>query len=145
MALQEDLNLVMGHVMTISRMILGERAALTPFAVVMTAPGDVLHISGDADREPADTIDRLTAACSAKAKAGEYRAVAIAYDVRIEAPGGTGPEDAVAVNFDHKDNASVVYCLPYGFSGGEITMKDPLTDQGEHLIFGQPSGIIRPD
>lgn len=153
MALQEDVKQVMGSLLAVAQLVLKQQGALTPFGVAMTTDGEILHLAGEDGIEPAEAIERLTAACAKSAKAGDYRATAIAYDVLITHPETGEERDAVAVNFDHRENASVIYCLPYGIAGGEVELEQPLTQQGEGRVFQNTAGgadgsggggIIRP-
>ncbi|MDT8287889.1 MAG: hypothetical protein RQ748_12335 [Elusimicrobiales bacterium] len=135
MSLQEDLKLVMGNLLAVAQMTLKQEGAVTPFAVALTAEGGILHLADEGTREPADAIERLTARCAQEAAAGAYRAAAVAYDVRVEHPDTGDMRDAIAVNFDHRENASVTYCLPYRIKGGDVELEQPLTQQGEGRIF----------
>ena len=137
MSLEEDIKLAMGNLLAIAQMVLKQQGALTPFAVAVTTDGEVLHLAGDDGLEPMEAIERLTAQCTQEAAGGTYRATAIAYDVRVNHPETGEERDAIAVNFDHRDNASVIYCVPYGIVGGELELEQPLTQQGEGRVFGR--------
>ena len=72
MALQEDVKQVMGSLLAVAQLVLKQQGALTPFGVAMTTDGEILHLAGEEGIEPAEAIERLTAACSKSAKAGDY-------------------------------------------------------------------------
>jgi hypothetical protein len=141
MNLEEDIKQVMGSLLAVAQMVLKEHGALTPFAVAMTTKGEVLHLTGEDGAEPVEAIERLTASCAREAASGNYRAVAVAYDVRVDHPETGEERDAIAVNFDHQENASVIYCLPYRIVGGELELEQPLTQQGAGQVF---SGAASP-
>lgn len=136
MTIQDDVKMVMGNLIAIAQLTLKQKGTVTPFAVAVTADGEVQQLSSDEGIEPDQAIERLTAQCIEKAKAGTYRATGIAYDVRLDHPDTGEERDAIAVNFDHRDNASVIYCLPYRIKGGELEMEQPLTQQGAGRVFG---------
>ncbi|PIW26313.1 MAG: hypothetical protein COW30_15740 [Rhodospirillales bacterium CG15_BIG_FIL_POST_REV_8_21_14_020_66_15] len=137
MSLQEDIKQVMGSLLAVAQITLKQQGALTPFAVALTTQGEVLHLAGEDAAEPVVAIERLTATCAHEAAAGAYRAAAVAYDVRIEHPQTGEERDAIAVNFDHRENASVIYCLPYRIKGGDVELEQPLTQQGERRVFAK--------
>ena len=136
MTIQEDVKMVMGNLIAIAQLTLKQKGTVTPFAVAVTTDGEVQQLSSDEGIEPDQAIERLTVQCVEKAAAGTYRATGIAYDVRRDHPDTGEERDAIAVNFDHRDNASVIYCLPYRIKGGELEMEQPLTQQGAGRVFG---------
>jgi len=71
----------------------------------------------------------------ARAAAGEFRATALVYDVRVQTPTQGVNTDAIAVALDHRDNYSVIVFLPYRLDGEKLTLGDMFAQRGTGEVF----------
>ena len=130
---------LLGAAVPFARQMLEEHREFYPFAVVLTAEGEISQVGAateDEQPESREVMALLEDVLRNDAATGELRATAIAYDVMIEPPGKETPQDAIAVALDHKEDYSVVVVFPYSFAeDGTLNLEDPFAMDGERRIF----------
>lgn len=127
----------MNSALPLARQMLQEHGEFFPFALAMNAKGQVVAVAARDETYPTseDLIRQLRQTFVAQAAAGEYRATALVYDARVQAPAKGVKTDAIAVALDHRDNYSVVVFLPYRLEGGKLTLGEMFAQRGSGGVF----------
>lgn len=129
-----------GAALGLAEHMLAKHGGFHPFGFVMKNTGEITAIAADdADERPrsASLIDLLKDGFRQGARHGEYKATALAYDVRITLPGAEEKSDAIAVALDHGDDYSVLVVVPYAVDEGQVIFGQALAQKGEGDIFRQ--------
>lgn len=138
---KDELNSLMNAVLPFARQMLAEHGEFLPYGGVITTQGEIVSIGASDGVEHSTSqklIDIMTESFQVKAKAGEYRATAIVFDVRIIDPATGHKSDAIQMNLDHMENMSISVLLPYKIeSKGSVTYGEMFTQQGDSQIFSQ--------
>jgi len=122
-----------------AKQMLQEHGEFFPFGLALNARGKIVAVAPYDQREhptSEDFIRQLKHVFGVQAKAGEFRATALIYDVRVEAATKGEKTDAIAVALDHRDNYSVVVFLPYRLEGEKLTLGEMFAQQGPGEVFG---------
>lgn len=124
--------------------LLAKYGEFFPFGAAMNPLGGISHVAGytGSERPPSsDVIDLLRSAFRLSGRSGEYRATALAYDVRVRAPDSDSDakSDAVAIELDHQDSYSVVVYFPYTLPEGVVEFGPPFAQAGSNEIFDSMS------
>ena len=109
-----------------------------PYGTALKRNGEVISISGYDDREQppsSDLIQLIKQGFVQGAKAGDYKATALVYDVRVSLPSSGHKSDAIAVSLNHESNYSVIVFFSYQVKNGELTFGEVFAQQGESDIF----------
>lgn len=104
----------------------------------MHADGRIISVAcydGEEFPKSTDVIRGLKDAFIAGARNGEYKATALAYDVRITLPSSSEKSDAIAVSLNHRDGYSIVVLFPYRIEDGSALIGTALAQRGEADIF----------
>ncbi len=120
--------------------LLAKHGEFFPFAATMNNLGGIAHVAGYTGSEQppsADVIALLKGAFREGARTSEYRATALAYDVRVQSPTNNAKCDAVAVELDHADEYSVVVYFPYTVNENRVEVGVPFAQEGSDEVFGQ--------
>ena len=110
-----------------------------PFGAIMDLGGGIIPQSsypGGEHPKSQEVIDLLREGMRAQAAAGDIKAAAIAYDVRLGAGNPAGMSDAIAVALDHREGESVIVAVPYRLQDGELEIGELFAEPGSHEIFG---------
>ncbi len=134
---QDDVELLMGHLLEPVREMLKESGGFLPFAAYLDKAKKVRKFIGEGKSEP----DELTAFFEEKlrgfAEAKKAVATAIVSDVRAVPPGKRKERDCVAFALDHAEAYSVVVFLPYELDEeGNAVFGELFAIDGENRIFG---------
>jgi hypothetical protein len=109
-----------------------------PYAMALKIDGKVASVASYDGREQppsADVIRQLKEGLRNSARAGEYLAAAIVYDVRVQLPSSKEKSDAIAVQLEHRDHYSVMVYLPYRLEVGKLIIGEPFASEGRHDVF----------
>lgn len=131
---------LLGQAVPMAGAMLTKHRAFLPFALSMSAQGDVAHVGVPMDEEHPGAqavMDRLEEALKLGVADGTLRAAALAHDITTTPPGRDEPQDAMAVALDHRDGYSVLVVFPYAFDAdGVLLIDDPFATEGEGRLFG---------
>jgi hypothetical protein len=134
-----DCDELLNFVMPFAEQMLSKRREFFPFGAAMRASGEIVPVQGRISRwrrpKSADLIRQIKDAFIDAARKGEYKATAVAYDMRVTLPSSGKQSDAIAVSADHRDGYSAIVVFPYSLDGGEVTLDVPLGYEGEADIF----------
>jgi hypothetical protein len=136
---KEDAELLMGTVLDIAEQLLAKNREFFPIGGGMKPNDEIVDFAAYDGREQPpsqDVIDMLRKGLQEGAIAGEYKATAIAYDVRATDPETGTKTDAIAIALDHRDDYSVVVFFPYAFAGDDLQFGTTFAQRGECKIFG---------
>jgi len=138
---KEEVQDLMNFVMPVAQDMLKKYGEFYPYGGVINSKGETVltGVHNENERPSSmELIELITKAFQTGAKAGEYRATAIVYDVRIVPPGSKEKSDAIAINLDHADGLSITVLLPYQIrEKGEVTYGTLFAQNGESKIFGK--------
>jgi hypothetical protein len=128
---------LMNTALPLAQQMLQEHGEFFPFALALNATGQVVAVAAhdQSYTTSEDLIRQLKQIFVAQAIAGEYRATALIYDVRVQAPTKGAKTDAIAVALDHRDNYSVVVFLPYHIEAGKLTLGEMFAQRGSGEVF----------
>ena len=104
----------------------------------MTPNGEVVSVAADTGSEQPpsqELIDLLKRSFRSAAKAGEYKATALIYDVRASTPSDGEVSDAIAVALEHKEDYSVIVLFPYKITDGELVFGQIFAQSGANDVF----------
>lgn len=136
---KEELENLMNATLPFAQQMLVEYGEFFPYGSVVTSKGEIVSIgASDGYEHPPSQklIDLMTENFRAKAKTGEYRATAIAYDVRVTVPSTGLKSDAIAIRLDHAEGLSVVVFVPYTLGTGQkITYGETFAQKGDEKMF----------
>jgi hypothetical protein len=136
---KDESKLLVDELLPFAQKLLSEHGEFFPFGATINVDG-VIGLAGAAtgdDHPPSsELISILRGAFAKKAKAGEVRAVAIAYDVLVQHPNASEKTDAVAIDIEHRDSYCVTVFFPYSLRGTEVTFGETFTIQGACHAFG---------
>lgn len=135
---KSDCEALLKSASAVAERMLAKHRDFHPFGTVMKSTGDIVAIAAHDDRErpsPADVIDLLTWAFQEGARAGEYKATALAYNGSIALADTEEKSDAIVVALDHRDEYSVIVVIPYRIEGGELALGRTFAKEGAGDIF----------
>ena len=119
--------------------MLSEYGEFYPYGGALDKKGKVISVAiDDGDEHPPSQrlIDLLVKTFQAQAAAGEYRATAIVYDVRVIPPGSNEKTDAICIELDHVDGVSLKVFMPYTIKGKNVVLYGEMfTRDGAARIF----------
>lgn len=138
---KEDAEALMNNLLPLAEKMLREHGEFYPYGGYMKVDGEIVHVGAKIDdaEHPASQplIDLLRKSFQEEAKAGEYRATAIVFDVRIKPPGSEEKTDAIQVCLDHRENYSVNVLFPYKISDGKLLFGKNFAQRGSDEIFAK--------
>jgi hypothetical protein len=136
---QEELEGLMTDSIAQAKRMLAEYGEFYPYGGAIDKKGKVISIEvDDGDEHPPSQklIDRLVGSFQSQATAGEYRATAIVYDVRVIPPGSTEKTDAICLELDHVEGVSLKVFVPYKIKRkNEVIYGEMFSRDGAARIF----------
>lgn len=135
---KEDAEKLMNAFIGFAVKMLNESGEFYPYGAAMLPDGETVAVAGyeGQDFPPSQAIiDLLNDGFQRAARAGEYKATAMFYDVRTTLPGTGTKSDAIAVALDHADDYSVVVYFPYKIDNGQASFGDVFAQAGANNIF----------
>lgn len=139
---KEEAQQLVDAVLPFAEQALSKYGEFYPFGAELSSAGKVAAAMGYNDQEhpsSAEVIAMLHAGFAAKAKAGQVRATALAYDARVQSPGAASKSDAVAIELEHRDGYNATVYFPYTMKGGVVSFATPFAAAGTHQVFGGAS------
>lgn len=136
---KDDAETLLGAVMPFAEQMLAKHGEFLPFGAVTKADGEITLVGGHdgGERPPSqDVIHLLADALRRGAAAGEYKATAIVYDVRLKPPGRDEVTDSIAAELEHRDGYSVTVCFPYHLVDGSPQLDPPFATANDRGLFG---------
>jgi hypothetical protein len=118
--------------------MLREHGEFFPYGAALKANGEIVSVAGYDGREqpPSTEIIRLIKRAFVQgAKAGQYKATALVYDVKVALPSSGQKSDAIAVSLNHRENYSVIVLRPYQLKKGQLTLGEVFVQKGEADVF----------
>jgi hypothetical protein len=110
-----------------------------PFGATMKPDGKEAMVGGGTGEEhpkSRDVIDLLQQSYRAQGAEGKIICSALAYDIRVVAPGTSTKTDAVAIDLDHRDGMSVTVFYPYTISADKkVVIGESWATVGDNATF----------
>jgi hypothetical protein len=131
----EDL---MNAALPFAHQMLREHGAFLPFGAAMRPDDEIVSIAsydGNDCPDARELIRLIKDGFIAGARAKEYKATALVYDVRVKLPASGEASDAIAVSLNHRDGYSIVVLFPYRLEKGELREGTAYAQVGEADIF----------
>ena len=136
---KRELDEMLSAVMPFAKQMLEKHGEFYPYGASMSTEGKISSVGGYTGSEhPKSTelIDMLKSAFRRDANAGKIRACAVVYDIRVVPPGQTQRTDAVKVDLDHRDGASIVVVYPYVIAPDKsVAFGQSFAEKGKNTIF----------
>ena len=136
---KEESQQLVDAVLPFAQQMLSKHGEFYPHGAELNSAGKVALVgahNGNEHPPSAELIDILHTGFAARAKAGQVRATALAYDVRVEPPGSSAKSDAVAIELEHRDGYNVTVYFPYAIQSGVVSFGTPFAAPGPHRVFG---------
>jgi len=136
---REDLDNLLSACIPFAKQLLEKRGEFFPFGCAMSPAGEISLAQGYDDKPDvnAQEIIELTLdGFRTGARSGEYKAVALCVDVRVNAPDGSGKTDAIRVTLEENGGEALNVFIPYhkgmmrGVAYGEV-----FACATEHIVF----------
>jgi hypothetical protein len=133
---------LMNDVLPLAERMLREYGEFYPYGGYLKPSGEIVHVgANDEDTEypkSKDLLYVLRDSFSAMAKAGECKATAIVFDVRIDLPVTHKKSDAIQVSLEHADGYSAEVFFPYEIGEDRrVTYGTTFAQEGNYGIFGK--------
>jgi len=141
---KDDADALLGAVMPFAEEMLAKHGEFFPFGAVMRSDREVSLVGGHDGRErppSQDLIDLLADAFRKSARAGEYLATAIVYDVRVTPTGLDEAMDAIAAELEHRRGYAVTVFFPYRLVGGSPKLDAPFATAEHRDLFGNSDAV----
>jgi hypothetical protein len=135
---KEESQTLMNSVLPTAKKFLEQHGEFFPFGAAMKPSGEIVVVAGYDGRErppSSDIIKFLMAAFVAAAGLKEYKATALAYDVKVNLPSSNKKSDAIVVALDHIERYSVLVICPYELVNGKLRMGEVFAQKGADAIF----------
>jgi hypothetical protein len=128
---QADMDNMLDAALPFAQQMLPKHGEFYPYAVSMSASGEVAMVAADVGKEKAASLDVLALLYEGLAsRTQELRAAAIVSDVKL----GSG-EDAIRVEIEHREGGVLAVVLPYKKSGRNVTYGNLAALPGERRIW----------
>jgi hypothetical protein len=112
---REDLDNLLSACIPFAQQMLGNQGSFLPFGCTMSQNGKI-SIAASYDDKPGvgaqEIADLLLEGFRRGAVSGEYKAIALCIDVRVDSPDGSGKTDAIRVTLEENGEAVNVF-MPY--------------------------------
>ena len=135
---KEDCESLLGFVLPFAEQMLARFGEFYPYGGAMLPNGEIVSVAGyDGHEHPPsnDVISLLKERFVHAAKAGQYKAAALVYDIRYRTSQNDEQSDAIAVSLNHRDGYSVIVIFPYRLDSGKPVLHAPVAQKGEGDIF----------
>ena len=126
---REDLNNLLSSCIPFAQQMLAKHGTFFPFGATMSPTGEISLAAGYDDKPGVDAQEIISLTLDgfrAGARSGDYKAIALCVDVRVDAPDGSGKTDAIRVTLEENGGEAVNVFMPYrkrmmrGVTYGEI-------------------------
>jgi hypothetical protein len=138
---KKDCENLMNSLLPLAERMLRDYGELYPYGGYMKPDGEIVHVGAedeDTDRPNSkDLFYVLRDSFTEVARAGQCKATAIVFEVRIDLPETTTKSDAIQVCAEHADGYSVEVFFPYKIEGIHLNYGTTFAQKGKHDIFGQ--------
>jgi hypothetical protein len=136
---KEESEALMNDLLPLAKRMLSDDGEFYPYAGLMRLGGDILHIGakveGTDHPDSRSVIELLTRKLKESVQAGEAKATAIVFDVRIVPPGKSEKMDAVQVSLDHAEGFSAEVFFPYSIEECGVVFQRTFTQKGDGTMF----------
>ena len=137
---KRDAQALLDEVLSFARVMLAKHGEFHPFGAYMKADGSIVHAGAmdpRTDRPHAtDLLDTLKAEYRARARAGDIKATALVFNVRVAPPDRGNRSDAIQVSLEHTDSYSADVFLPYEIrKDGNLVFGEMFAQKGERTVF----------
>jgi hypothetical protein len=136
---REDLDNLLSACIPFAQQMLTKHGTFYPFAYGMSPAGEI-SMAASYDDQPGVTTEQifrlLVDGLRAHAHSGQYKAVALCVDARVDSPDGSGKTDAIRVTLEENGGEAVNVFMPYrkrllrGIAYGEI-----FGSEADHSVF----------
>jgi hypothetical protein len=113
---RENLDNLLSACIPFAQQMLTKHGTFFPFGCTMTPSGEV-NLAASYDEKPdigaSEIAELLLEGFRAGARAGEYKAVALCVDVRVDPPDGSAKTDAIRVTLEENGGEAVNVFMPY--------------------------------
>ena len=126
---RENLDNLLTTCIPFAQQMLTKHGTFFPFGCTMT-PNEEINLAASYDDKPdigaPEIAELLLEGFRAGARSGEYKAVVLCVDVRVDAPDGSGKTDAIRVTLEENGGEALNVFMPYrkrvlrGIQYGEI-------------------------
>jgi len=128
---QADMDNMLQAALPFAQQMLAKHGEFYPYAVSMSAGGEVAMVAADIGTEKPASRDLLASLYEGLAsRAQELRAAAIVSDVKL----GSG-EDAIRVEVEHREGAALAVVLPYKKRGRDVAYGNLGALAGERRVW----------
>ena len=126
---REDLDNLLSACIPFAQQMLAKHGTFFPFGFTMSQTGAINLAQGYDDKpgvNAQEIINLTLEGFRAGARSGDYKAVALCVDVRVDAPDGSGKTDAIRVTLEENGGEALNVFMPYrkrmlrGIAYGEI-------------------------
>lgn len=121
-----------------ARRMLTEYAEFLPFGLALRPNGNVVHVGTDVGMEHPPSrmvIETLIAGFQGSARTGEYKAIALFFDVRIPRPVDKLKVDAVQISLEHASGYYADVFFPYTISDGRVEFGEIFAQRRTAVVF----------
>jgi len=136
---KKDCENLMNAVLSLAERMLRDYGEFYPYGGYMKLDGDIVHV-GAKDEDTGHPKSKnllyvLRDSFTALARAGECKASAIVFDVRIDLPASKKKSDAIQICLEHSDGYSAEVFFPYEIANGQVVYGATFAQEGKHEIF----------
>ena len=113
---REDLDNLLSACIPFAQQMLGRHGSFLPFGCTTKGSGEI-SFAASYDDKPGigaqEIADLLLEGFRAGAASGEYKAIALCVDVRVDSPDGSGKTDTIRVTLEETGGEAVNVFMPY--------------------------------
>jgi len=126
---REDLDNLLSACIPFAQQMLAKHGSFLPFGCTMNPGGEISFAAGYNDNPgigAQEIADLLLEGFRAGAVSGEFKAIALCVDVRVDSPDGSGKTDAIRVTLEKNGGEALNVFMPYrkrvlrGMTYGEL-------------------------
>lgn len=135
---KEETEALMNAGIPFAEQMLSEHGEFYPYASAMRPTGEIAKVGytdGNEHPAPSDVRDGLIASLRRSAERGEFKAIAIFTDVRVQPPSSDTKTDAVQVELEHRDGYSATVFFPYERDGPSFHFGDLFASARDNVVF----------
>ena len=138
MTAEEQVDELLNDLVPLVHEQLTEQGGVYPFAATLTADGEkeiVNAVEEDAEEEPENPLEELSATLTERIAAGGVDLVAVITDVTVDFEEGKGDEDAIHFAFEHKNGEAIEIFMPYTRNGDDVELGEMVAQHGVNRYF----------
>jgi hypothetical protein len=134
---QEEIQLILNHLLPLAERMLSTHGEFYPYAATMDESGEVQAVSPAAGEEPdvGELLLALHTELREQASQGAIRASGIAADVTLTDPDSGETKDAVQLELDHAETDAVDVYVPYTAGSDGVEFGELVAAAGQAPIF----------